>query len=216
MQAVLAPANGNYYERLLEEALEAGLKDSRLLLGLLWHAPQGEVRQQPQGLAFLEELLNKRLSQEDPEWWWPEEEEEAGLSGVALPVWGGAEEAPSEIPAPSDPVVREMSSFGGARPDMPPGSAEDLALDLKTARGQMRDWFAEMSETWREVFQFSQDNLLVERRRYEAMIYELGKLGVWQEISRRERRENQLLKEQLESQWQRELNYLRQLLKKKR
>jgi hypothetical protein len=45
------------------------------------------------------------------------------------------------------------------------------------------------------------------------MIYELGKLKVWQEICKQERRENKSLYVKLEAQLAREVDYLRQLLK---
>jgi len=55
----------------------------------------------------------------------------------------------------------------------------------------------------------------VERRRYEAMIYELGKLGALQDFFKREHRQNKALRDKLESQWTKELEYLRQLVAKK-
>jgi hypothetical protein len=51
----------------------------------------------------------------------------------------------------------------------------------------------------------------VERDRYEAMLYELGKLGAWQEIQQDYSRENKLLKERLDSQQQKEISRLRRL-----
>ena len=57
--------------------------------------------------------------------------------------------------------------------------------------------------------------MIVERRRYEAMIYELGKLQAWQEIGKQERREKKMLNLKLEAQLAREVDYLRHLLQKK-
>ena len=44
LQALLAPAPtpGEYYEALVSAARDAGLMDSQVLLGLLWHAPLGD------------------------------------------------------------------------------------------------------------------------------------------------------------------------------
>ncbi len=55
LQALLASvANSDFYYRtILHEALQAGLKDPRMLQGLLWHAPHGEMRQDPEGLHTL-------------------------------------------------------------------------------------------------------------------------------------------------------------------
>ena len=71
----------------------------------------------------------------------------------------------------------------------------------------------ESADSWQEFVRTSQENLIVERRRYEALIYELGKLKVWQEICKQERRENKSLNLKLEAQLSREVDYLRTLLK---
>jgi hypothetical protein len=51
----------------------------------------------------------------------------------------------------------------------------------------------------------------VERDRYEAMLYELGKLGAWNEIKEDYSRENKLLREKIESQREKEISRLRRL-----
>jgi len=51
----------------------------------------------------------------------------------------------------------------------------------------------------------------VERDRYEAMLYELGKLGAFHEIQQDSFRENKLLKERIDSQQQKEISRLRRL-----
>jgi hypothetical protein len=56
-----------------------------------------------------------------------------------------------------------------------------------------------------------QDSLLVDRHRYEAMIYELGKLGAWQEIYEQEHQENKALKRKVDAHLTKEINSLRQL-----
>jgi hypothetical protein len=78
----------------------------------------------------------------------------------------------------------------------------------------LRPGNGEFSDSWQEFFSASQENLIIERHRYEAMIYELGKLQVWQEICQQERRENKRLSKKLEAQLAREVDYLRTLLKK--
>ena len=71
----------------------------------------------------------------------------------------------------------------------------------------------EFGQSWQEFSRASQEKLIVERRRYEAMIYELGKLQVWQEICKQERREKKGLNLKLVEQLAREVDYLRHLLK---
>jgi hypothetical protein len=51
----------------------------------------------------------------------------------------------------------------------------------------------------------------VERDRYEAMLYELGKLGAWHEIHQEHSRELKTLKEKIEAQQQKEISRLRRL-----
>jgi hypothetical protein len=55
LQALLASvANSeSYYRTILSEALQGGFRDPRMLQGLLWHAPHGEMRQDPEGLHKL-------------------------------------------------------------------------------------------------------------------------------------------------------------------
>jgi len=55
------------------------------------------------------------------------------------------------------------------------------------------------------------ENITVERDRYEAMLYELGKLGAWYEIQKDCSRENKTLKEQIDSQQKKEISRLRRL-----
>jgi hypothetical protein len=55
MQALLASvaASEVYYRAILDEALQAGFRDPRMLQGLLWHAPLGQMRHDPEGLHQL-------------------------------------------------------------------------------------------------------------------------------------------------------------------
>jgi|WetSurMetagenome_2_1015567.scaffolds.fasta_scaffold08997_3 hypothetical protein len=51
LQALLAPEESSdlYYRKILLEALQAGVQDLSLLLGLLWYAPHSELRLDPDG-----------------------------------------------------------------------------------------------------------------------------------------------------------------------
>lgn len=49
----------DYYENLFRTALEVGLTDADLLLSLLWHAPLGDARQQPERWAYLQKLVSQ-------------------------------------------------------------------------------------------------------------------------------------------------------------
>jgi hypothetical protein len=48
----------NYYRDILTAAMAVGLKDQRLLLGLLWHAPYGDARHDEARWQHLQELLD--------------------------------------------------------------------------------------------------------------------------------------------------------------
>jgi hypothetical protein len=71
----------------------------------------------------------------------------------------------------------------------------------------------EQSDT---IFWVSHENILVQRERYEAMLYELGKLGAWHEVQKLYFRENKSLREKLESQQQKEVLHLRRLCSQKK
>jgi Bifunctional DNA primase/polymerase, N-terminal len=59
LQTLLAPAESpeEYYDNLLEAALQEGFKDPSLLLGLLWHAPHGDALQRPERWDYLLDLV---------------------------------------------------------------------------------------------------------------------------------------------------------------
>ena len=51
LHALLAPEESSerYYQKVLQEAVQAGFRNPRFLQGLLWHAPHGDLRQDPEG-----------------------------------------------------------------------------------------------------------------------------------------------------------------------
>jgi hypothetical protein len=59
LQALLvaAASQEEYYEKILHTALSLELNDPALLLGLLWHAPHGEDRHNPDKLDYFHELV---------------------------------------------------------------------------------------------------------------------------------------------------------------
>jgi hypothetical protein len=215
LQALMSPASSpeSYYQHLLEAALVGGLKEPQLLLGLLWHAPLGDIRERPQGWQYLQQLLTR-----------------GGLTGEfngGGPNGDGAHQA-SAAQAQLRDLAEEPRRIVESRHGSQPAEGDNGNRQTATAsawRGKEHqpnnqpprgftqgNW--EFGASWQELFRAFQENLVVERHRYEAMIYELGKLQVWQEICQQERRENQKLHRKLEAQVARELDYLRNLLKK--
>ena len=62
MQTLLTPVteSEDYYRSLLREARTSGLQDQRLLLGLLWHAPLGRSRHEPNSLEWFKDLIKEK------------------------------------------------------------------------------------------------------------------------------------------------------------
>jgi hypothetical protein len=105
LQALLAKAATSelYYRTILYEALQAGFCDPRMLQGLLWHSPYGEMRHDPEGLhklshwaAEIQKLLS--LGALNPERWSPNGE--ARLTGPHLAVSTPGTE--TQTPSPSE------------------------------------------------------------------------------------------------------------------
>jgi hypothetical protein len=220
LQALMnpAPSPESYYQHLLAAAREVGLQESQVLLGLLWHAPLGDARERPQGWKYLQELLL------------------GGVVAGRLQGGGLQDDKPGQSPGFLErmrAIARDPGRSVESRrsPPAPEGDVDSRPLSGHTAisfewpgeeqpgpgykPGGPRQGKEEPGDSWQEFVRASQENLVVERRRYESMIYELGKLQVWQEICKQERREKKTLNLKLEAQLAREVDYLRQLLKKK-
>ncbi|OGP71699.1 MAG: hypothetical protein A2Y80_09135 [Deltaproteobacteria bacterium RBG_13_58_19] len=198
-QALLAPAASpeSYYQNLLEVAGAAGLEDPQVLLGLLWHAPLGDARNNPQrwqSLKNLVRLASGRAPASDPS---------QAPEGSSLSPGADTGERPDdlEFPDPFASLPHDLSS------DWPGPETEP---QRRRAAGRQLPPEA-ASEPWTAPVRLPQDSLLVDRHRYEAMIYELGKLGAWQEIYAHEHQENKALKKKVDANLTKELNLLRQL-----
>jgi hypothetical protein len=221
LQALLAPAADaeEYYLQLLQTALEGGLTDPQVLLGLLWHAPLGDARHRPQGLKELQNLIAG--SQKQP----PQDALERvttllqELQGAFAALSGTGSQTPTVVPPPPPPPPppRQASPLPPLPQDFAapipqpkawqgpegkftlPGRSQTHNLPEVYDQGAMR-------VLWRP-----RESITVERDRYEAMLYELGKLGAWHEIQQDSSRENKLLKERIDSQQQKEISRLRRI-----
>ncbi len=219
LQALMSPAPTpeSYYQRLLEAALAGGLQEPQLLLGLLWHAPLGDARERPQGWNYLQQLLNREglpgeLSEERPH------DAEANQATAARSQIQAISGEPGRLvdSRHGSPQVRgDYSNRASSNPSpiAPDWRGEDQPSKKPKPNGPW-EGNGEFGDSWQELFRASQESLIIERHRYEAMIYELGKLEVWQEVCQQERRENKRLSNKLEAQLAREVDYLRNLLKK--
>jgi hypothetical protein len=221
LQALMSPASSpeSYYQRLLEAALASGLQEPQLLLGLLWHAPLGDARDRPEGWKYLQQLVNRRvLAGKLKSWRGPQEaarpSSEAGSQIQAILEGQGRRLADSyhRSPPSGEDFFSQVASERGPIPSGWHG--EEIPAQNRAKPGEPHSGNGDFGEARQEFLRTPQESLLVERRRYEAMIYELGKLQVWREICLQERLENKKLNRKLEAQLAREVDYLRDLLKK--
>jgi hypothetical protein len=218
LQALLAPAATpeEYYQTLVASAREAGLSDPQVLLGILWHAPLGDGVRTPERWEYFQQLVGRgegrpgHLPPRGPAQGRltpppagvvspprvPETRSESGIPGGQWPPVAGYPSAPSEEPA-----------AGGRGPRNGRHPVRGAGYQRQT---DTEDYF----DSWAELFRLGQDHMVVDRRRYEAMIYELGKLGAWQDFLKGQGRENKQLRDKIEAQWTRELEFFRQLSSK--
>ncbi|MEJ2672014.1 MAG: hypothetical protein P8168_07410 [Deltaproteobacteria bacterium] len=218
LQALMSPApsSESYYQRLLEAALAGGLQEPQLLLGLLWHAPLGDAQKRPLGQQYLQQLLHRQGLAGEPNVQGPDDQRGHDTSPVGSQLQAVRENPRRLVDSRQGSQLREGDN--GSRPSFRPAApAPDWRDEEQPPQNPRPSGFTqgnwEFGGSWQELFQASQESLIVERHRYEAMIYELGKLQVWQEICRQERRINQRLHRKLEAQFAREVDFLRNLLK---
>jgi Bifunctional DNA primase/polymerase, N-terminal len=67
LKALLVPpkSQDDYYQGIITTALGLGFRDQALLLGLLWHAPHGEGRQDPEKRDYFQELIAKARDRQE-------------------------------------------------------------------------------------------------------------------------------------------------------
>ncbi|MGA9754092.1 MAG: hypothetical protein WBV23_03020 [Desulfobaccales bacterium] len=68
LQALSAasPLMEDYYQGIIQAAMEVGLHNPEVLLPLLWHAPRGDARQRPERWEYLKNLVLKAQGQTGP------------------------------------------------------------------------------------------------------------------------------------------------------
>jgi hypothetical protein len=218
LQALVAPSKRpeDYYRALVAAAREAGLDDHQLILGLLWHAPLGETGHQAQAQRW--EYFQRLVRGDD------DQEQERHMPERRSPR---TKPRPSREPEPTDPPFQAESGadrdYDEAFPEAGlPGPPPSVGTQLRRGEGRRPNGNGRITppeggehfDSWAELFRLGRDNLVVDRQRYEAMIYELGKLGAWQEFFKGHQREAKNLREKIESQWSRELEFFRQLSSK--
>jgi hypothetical protein len=129
LQALLAAAASQeeYYQKVLHAALGVGLNDPAMLVGLLWHAPHGAARHDPDKLGYFQELVaraRERRPGEDPVpgsapllMWWSEPP--AAPPATSFPALQPNQDLleMSASPNPTDPGLLDQEMFPAPRFD---------------------------------------------------------------------------------------------------
>jgi hypothetical protein len=217
LQALLAPAPkpDDYYQALVAAAREAGMDDPQVILGLLWHAPLGDSSLLTQRWEYFQRLVRGDADGEQ-EKYLPEQRAPRKRSVPPPQGWGESQE--SSASGGNNGGRSKEAGFPSAPPAPPPpvaGNPRREEIRRPNGNGRVRPPEGEeYFDSWSELFRLSRDHLVVDRQRYEAMIYELGKLGAWQDFFKGQQRENRNLREKIESQWAKELEFFRQMSSK--
>ena len=223
MERLLTPEADaeSYYQMLLKVARAAGLTDQRLLLGLLWHAPMGTARHDSSSLAWLQDLIK--------------ENDQGKTSAIQIQKLAGLIKELSRTLANLNKDREEIVKNNFNLPCSPPVLPEQLRLEnqsrsilprssaltpgTQTSPGALPGVGAATEKS--SLFLLNptmlpQGEIPVNRKQYEAMIYELGRLNALQKFNNQVSREAKLLKAKIDAQRQEEINHLRQLAVQKK
>ncbi|HZK13079.1 MAG TPA: bifunctional DNA primase/polymerase, partial [Desulfobaccales bacterium] len=160
LKALLMPSTSQdaYYQGIINTALGLGFKDPALLFGLLWHAPRGEARQNPDKRDYLQALADTA------------QDGQAGgapLPGLPARMPGGAwpdkAAVSMETASPATrPAQDVLDMFSGSQP-ADPGRNEREAAPAphfdQSVSGQFFQLLAGLGE-----------RVIMESCRYEAMV----------------------------------------------
>lgn len=229
MQTLLTPvANSEeYYRMLLGEARHSGLQDERLLLGLLWHAPLGAGRHDPNALQRFKDLIAPpaEVREEPPGGDISQVQQQlaelikelssslANLKKEREHTLKDAFKNPYYFSGPPDQDGSEKKSrpLGPKNPNL-----DDFTDDCLPMRSQPALTGGKPNLDFTSSPLYLQGEIPVNRKQYEAMIYELGRLGALEKFNHRFVREANSLKAKAEAQRQEEIDHLRQMIRDKK
>jgi hypothetical protein len=149
LKALLFPAASpeTYYQGIVKAALNQGLNDTRMLHGLVWHAPHGDARQNPERWEYLQQLLAQAL----------EEKRQSLLPAVGREAAFGSEAVLAEV---TSQLTKGSLGRSGYRAEGGNGGSK---FD-QSVKGQFFQLLAGLGE-----------KVISESCRYEAMLSGLGK-----------------------------------------
>jgi len=160
LKALLMPptSQDEYYQGIINTALGLGFKDPALLFGLLWHAPHGEARQNPEKRDYLQALADTvRDRQADG----------VPLPGLPARMPGGAwPDKPAvrleTASTATQPAQEVLDLFSGSQPAYPEPDQREAASAPhfdQSVSGQFFQLLAGLGE-----------KVIMESCRYEAML----------------------------------------------
>jgi hypothetical protein len=227
MQTLLTPvaSSEEYYRGLLKEARAVGLEGERLLLGLLWHAPLGSARHEPKSLQGLKDLL-----------------QETNKGSGLTPNISQVEKQLADLIQDLSMAVADLNKAREHNLQDTYKNPDSLASQPNHAGQEMKSWLTVpknftlghvQESSFRSRSQSSatterpsryvvhppiypHGEIPVNRNQYEAMIYELGRLGAVEKINHRFVKEADSTKVKIEAQRQEEIDHLRQLVREKK
>jgi len=160
LKALLVPPSSQeaYYQGIVQTALALGFTDPALLFGLLWHAPHGEARQDPDKRDYLQAIADTARSRQAGG---------AVIPGLPARMPGGAgREKPAISLATDSPAMRPAQDVLNMFSDSPasdPGRNEREAAPAphfdQSVPGQFFQLLAGLGE-----------KVIMESCRYEAML----------------------------------------------
>jgi hypothetical protein len=160
LKALLVPPTSQvaYYQGLINTALGLGFKDPGLLFGLLWHAPHGEGRNDPEKREYFQELIAKARDRQ---------EGGAAASGLPARLDGGPR---PDIPAgnleiaalATSPTMDALGMFPG------PGPADPQPKEREPASAPQFD--QSVSGQFFQLLAGLGEKVIMESCRYEAMV----------------------------------------------
>lgn len=155
LKALLMPPASQeaYYQGIVNTALRLGFKDPALIFGLLWHAPHGEARQNPEKRDYLQALAG---TARDPQ--------TGAVPIPGLPARIAAEAWPDR-PAtqPAQEVLEMLSGSGPADPGPREREAASGPQFDQSVSGQFFQLLAGLGE-----------KVIMESCRYEALMTGVG------------------------------------------
>jgi hypothetical protein len=168
LKALLVPPASQeaYYQGILTTALGLGLKEPLFLVGLLWHAPQGEFRHNPDKWDYFQELVDQAQSGQ---------EGKNSMKGLPARLeekaWSDQPDTDPETASPAAQASRNMlemlSGSGPTEAGLPEKEGSKALRFNQSVSGQFFQLLAGLGE-----------KVIMESCRYDALLTGLsGKAG---------------------------------------